>query len=68
MSCVRPKETHTKRDLVQPTIKGRKENIRGILLALRYLSLEAEGAGLSELAEALEAEALKCNLYITENS
>ena len=30
--------------------------VRGILMALRYLSREAEGAGLKELAKTLEAE------------
>ncbi len=38
-----------------------KESIRGILLALRYLSREAEGAGLKELARTLEEAELKCD-------
>jgi hypothetical protein len=36
-------------------------NIQGILLALRYLSREAEGAGLKELAKTLEEAELKCD-------
>jgi hypothetical protein len=39
-------------------------NVRGILAALRYLSREAESAGLSELAGTLEEAALKCNRSI----
>ncbi len=35
-------------------------NIQGIILALRYLSREAEGAGLIELAKTLEEAELKC--------
>ncbi len=38
-----------------------EENIRGILLALRYLTREAEGAGLKELARTLEEAELKCD-------
>ena len=33
--------------------------VRGILMALRYLSREAEGAGLKELAKTLEEAELK---------
>ncbi len=45
------------------------EAIRGILLALRYLSREAEGAGLKELARMLEEAELKCDrgAYNTRN-
>ncbi len=35
-------------------------NVQGILLALRYLSREAEIAGLIELAKTLEEAELKC--------
>jgi hypothetical protein len=38
------------------------QNVAGILAALRYLSREAEGAGLTELAKALEEVELKCDL------
>jgi hypothetical protein len=44
------------------------KNIEGILAALRYLSLEAEGAGLIELANTLEDAAMKCGRYIAENA
>ena len=36
-------------------------NVRGILLALRYLTREAEGAGLIELARTLAEAELKCD-------
>jgi hypothetical protein len=39
-------------------------NIEGILIALRYLSLEAEGAGLIDLANTLESAARQCGKYI----
>lgn len=35
--------------------------VRGILLALRYLSREAEDAGLKDLAKALEEAERKCD-------
>ena len=35
--------------------------VRGILMALRYLSREAEGAGLKELAKTLEEAESKCD-------
>ena len=38
-----------------------ESNVRGILLALRYLMREAEGAGLIELARTLEEAELKCD-------
>jgi hypothetical protein len=37
------------------------KNVEGILAALRYLSREAEGAGLPELAKALEEAGSKCS-------
>ena len=37
--------------------------VRGILMALRYLSREAEDAGLKELAKALEEAELKCDRH-----
>jgi hypothetical protein len=39
----------------------KRNNIDGIILALRYLSREAEGAGLTELAKTLEEAELKCD-------
>jgi hypothetical protein len=35
-------------------------------MALRYLSLEAEGAGLTDLANTLETAALQYDRYIAE--
>ncbi|MGO9544799.1 MAG: hypothetical protein ACLPPF_08400 [Rhodomicrobium sp.] len=47
---------------------GDGNNIEGILVALRYLSHEAEGAGLKELANTLEDAARYCaRLVTTEN-
>ncbi len=43
-------------------------NIRGILLALRYLTREAEVAGLKELARTLEEAELKCDCRIDNAS
>ncbi len=37
------------------------KNVEGILAAVRYLSREAEGAGLRELAKALEEAELNCD-------
>lgn len=43
---------------------GGAHNVEGILMALRYLSHEAEGAGLRELAVTLEDAAVQCGRYI----
>jgi hypothetical protein len=43
-------------------------NVEGILMALRYLSVEAEGAGLTELAIALEDAAVQCGRYIARTA
>ena len=47
----------------KPEIKltDRDAAVRGILLALRYLSREAAWAGLTELARMLEEAELKCD-------
>ncbi|GEM_PF-4354460 len=39
----------------------KQQDVNGILAALRYLSREAEGAGLSELAKALVEAEMKCD-------
>ncbi|MBT3069407.1 hypothetical protein KKP04_00790 [Rhodomicrobium sp. Az07] len=44
-----------------------KEDINGILAALRYLTREAEGAGLSELAKALIEVETKCDQGFRKN-
>ncbi len=43
-------------------------NVEGILMALRYLSVEAEGAGLTELAIALEDAAVQCGRYLARTA
>jgi hypothetical protein len=47
---------------------GNDKNIRGILLAVRYLSIEAEGAGLIELASTLREAVKKCDRYIAKTT
>ena len=37
-------------------------------MALRYLSVEAEGAGLTELAIALEDAAVQCGRYLARTA
>lgn len=68
MSCAPHKVKYRKKNVTSLSIKGTEMNIKGISLALHYLSVEAENAGLSELAVTLEDAAAKCNLYITENT
>ena len=46
-------QTKTKAISVPDGTDNGPRNIEGILMALRYLSLEAEGAGLTELANHL---------------
>jgi hypothetical protein len=43
---------------------GGAKNINGILMALRYLSVEAEGAGLQDLAVTLKNAAVECHRQI----
>ncbi len=43
-------------------------NIEGILMALRYLSLEAEGAGLIDLAHTLENAVLQYDQHIAKSA
>ena len=54
---VQPKRTRADNTKKKPRNDDR--NIAGILVALRYLSLEAQGAGFIELANILENTALK---------
>ena len=44
--------------------KANSNSIEGILLALRYLSCEARGAGLTELAQTLKEAEVKCDQHI----
>jgi len=43
-------------------------NIEGIVMALRYLSLEAEGAGLKDLANTLDNAAEQYGHYIAKGA
>jgi hypothetical protein len=63
--CVRPSFHRGGR--CHPAMKAAgsgAHNVEGILMALRYLSHEAEGAGLTELAITLEDAAVQCGRYI----
>jgi hypothetical protein len=62
---VRPNGKHGEVELAEAEL-NKKNNIEGILVALRYLSLEAEGAGLTELANTLEEAALKWDRSTTK--
>jgi hypothetical protein len=64
--CVRPNEEWEGGERTEASLNKKDSNIEGILMALRYLSLEAEGAGLIELANTLEEAALKCDRSATK--
>ena len=53
-----PSNTNSNLDISQA---DNEANVRGILLALRYLTREAEEAGLVELARTLEEAESKCD-------
>lgn len=57
-----------KRALREAKVISGKKNIKGILVALRYLSVEAAGAGLTELAITLDEAARKCAGHGSNNS
>ncbi len=57
-TSVPPDAQQSDPEIAQP---GNEAAIRGIILALRYLSREAEDAGLKELARTLEEAELKCD-------
>ena len=57
-----------KRALREAKVISGKKNIKGILVALRYLSVEAAGAGLTELAITLDEAARKCARHGGNNS
>ncbi len=55
---------HSKQGKYDPKLmKLHRNSVKGILVSLRYLSREAEGAGLVELARMLEEAELKCSWY-----
>jgi hypothetical protein len=56
---VRPNNKRSGVKFTEVELNKKNNNIDGILMALRYLSLEAEGAGLTELANTLEEAVLK---------
>jgi len=56
---VLPNHKRNRLELAGAETNKKSNNIEGIFVALRYLTNEAEGAGLVELANALEEAALK---------
>ena len=66
--CVRPNYERSRGNSSRMETAGEANNIEGIFMALRYLSLEAEGAGLIDLANTLEAAALQYDRYIAKSA
>jgi len=64
---VRPNDKRAGAELTEVELSKKNNNIAGILMALRYLSLEAEGAGLTELANTLEEAVLKWDRGTTKS-
>lgn len=64
--CERPSRKRSRGSYSRIGTTGDANNIEGIFMALRYLSLEAEGAGLTDLANTLETAALQYDRYIAE--
>jgi hypothetical protein len=62
--CVRPNYRRGKGRYPRMETAGDTHNVAGILMALRYLSHEAQGAGLTELAITLEDAAVQCGRHI----
>lgn len=62
--CARPNYERSRGSYSKMERDGDANNVEGIQMALRYLSLEAEGAGLTELAITLEDAAVQCGRYI----
>ena len=62
--CVRPNYRRGKGRYSRVETANDSNNVAGILMALRYLSHEAQGAGLTELAITLEDAAVQCGRYI----
>jgi hypothetical protein len=65
---VRPNDEWGGGERTEGSLIKKDNNIEGIFMALRYLSLEAEGAGLIELATMLEEAALKWDRSTTKRS
>ena len=64
---MRPNDKRAGAELTEVELSKKNNNIAGILMALRYLSLEAEGAGLTELANTLEEAVLKWDRGTTKS-
>ena len=68
VSCAQPKKKRLKERVSSIEEDYGSNNIEGILAALRYLSLEAEGAGLMDLANTLENAARQCGKHIGQGA
>jgi hypothetical protein len=66
--CVRPNYKRNRGSYAKMEGAGGANNVEGILMALRYLTLEAEVAGLTELAITLEDAAVQCGRYIASSA
>lgn len=66
--CVRPNYKGSRNSFSRMETDYGGNNIEGILMALRYLCLEAEGAGLTDLAITLEDAAMQCDQYIAKSA
>ena len=62
--CVRLSYKQSKSDCTRLETDNGTNNVEGILAALRYLSIEAEGAGLFDLANSLQDTASEYDLYL----
>jgi hypothetical protein len=67
-SSVRPNDKQKGGGRAGVGLNKKNNNIEGIFLALRYLSHEAEGVGLIELANTLEEAVLKWDRSATRIS
>jgi hypothetical protein len=65
---VRPNYRRSKGRYSRMETAGDSHNVAGILMALRYLSHEAQGAGLTELAITLEDAAVQCGRHIARTA
>ncbi len=66
--CARPNYKRNSDNYSRMETAGDTNNIAGIFMALRYLSIEAEGAGLTDLANTLENAALQYDRYIAKGA
>jgi hypothetical protein len=61
--CVRLSYKQSNSDCTRLEANNGTNNIEGILTALRYLSIEAEGAGLFDLANSLQDTASEYDIH-----